>query len=381
MSHCRPPRNSRRSRSSVRRPETHAAGPIQEVICGPARRAGEAGSPAQIAPELVDRLLDRLVTRRGYAAAALAHPFAAFQDYGDGGITLAEYDAMGGLRHVVRERGRRIVGSGSCCPATATGHSAGRVHAVAGHGQPGQRSPNAPGGTLGLICRGSHPLLEGFIAKRLLVRDDRDGVVVVEVALESLLRQWDALADWLRVEAGDLKDADNVERAARAWRQNGCSDEWLIPGSRLADAEALAAKPGFRERLNPTSDFLLASRRAQIAEERSEADLGAAKALAEAETAKEDAERHASALRTELDPAGGACTGGNRRGGGGILIVRATNAEERPRAPGMPPRTRWSRTPRRSCRSVLGAQRRRTRHAAGARGGQLSVQHHRQFRS
>ena len=156
----------------------------------------------------------------------------------------------------------------------------------------------------------SHPLLEAFIAKRLLVRDERDGEVVVEVALESLLRQWDALAEWLRIEAGDLKSADGLERAAHAWRQNGSGQEWLLPGSRLADAESLAAKPGFRERLNPTSDFLLASRRCEderVAEERRrhEADLQAAcdreeaaKALAAAETqAKEDAQRHASTLR------------------------------------------------------------------------------------
>ena len=149
----------------------------------------------------------------------------------------------------------------------------------------------------------SHTLLESFIAKRLLVRDQRDGEVVVEVALESLLRQWDSLSDWLRIEAGDLKDADNLERAALAWRQNSCSDEWLLPGSRLANAESLAAKPGFRERLNPAREFLLASRQSEdehLVDElrRQEAELHAAQALATAETqAKEDAERHAAALR------------------------------------------------------------------------------------
>ena len=140
--------------------------------------------------------------------------------------------------------------------------------------------------------------------------DERDGEIVVEVALESLLRQWDALADWLRIEAADLKHADNLERAARAWTQNGRGDEWLLPGSRLADAESLAAKPGFRERLAPTREYLVASRQREdehLAEERRrhEADLQAArereeaaKALAAAETqAKEDAQRHASALR------------------------------------------------------------------------------------
>ena len=156
----------------------------------------------------------------------------------------------------------------------------------------------------------SHPLIQAMVEKRLLVKDTRDGQTVVEVALESLLRQWDALADWLRIEAVDLKHADNLERAARAWAENGCGDEWLLPGSRLTDAESLAAKPGFGERLNPTREFLLASRRSEdqrVVDERRrhEADLQAARdrqeaaeALAAAEgRAKEDAQRHASVLR------------------------------------------------------------------------------------
>ena len=40
-----------------------------------------------------------------------------------------------------------------------------------------------------------------WVAKRLLVEDTRDGQAVVEVALESLLRQWRELAGWLRDEA------------------------------------------------------------------------------------------------------------------------------------------------------------------------------------
>ena len=39
----------------------------------------------------------------------------------------------------------------------------------------------------------SHPLIQAMVDKRLLVKDTRDGQTVVEVALESLLRQW---ASW-----------------------------------------------------------------------------------------------------------------------------------------------------------------------------------------
>jgi WD40 repeat protein len=283
---------------------------FKEVICGPARRAAEAGSRLAIAPELVDRLLDDW-SRGADTLPLLSLTLARlYQDYGGGEITLAEYNAMGGLRRVVqsevdellaadpvvRQRQLDILRS-AFVPWLATIN--------ADNDQPMRRVARWSD-----LPAESHPLLEAFIARRLLVRDERDGEVVVEVALESLLRQWDALAEWLRVEAADLKDADNLERAARAWTQNGCRDEWLLPGSRLADAESLAATPGFRERLNPTREFLLASRQREdqrLAEERrrNEADLQAArdreeaaKALAAAESqAKEEAQRHASVLR------------------------------------------------------------------------------------
>ena len=135
----------------------------------------------------------------------------------------------------------------------------------------------------------SHPLVQAMVEKRLLVKDTRDGETVVEVALESLLRQWRELAAWLRDEAQDLKDADSLERAAADWRASGRNESWLLEGTRLAEAETLAAKPGFRDRLDPTRDYLQASRRREndrIAAEkqRQEAELRAAK-------------EHAAALR------------------------------------------------------------------------------------
>ena len=55
----------------------------------------------------------------------------------------------------------------------------------------------------------AHRCLSNSVAK-----DTRDCQTVVEVALESLLRQWRELAAWLRDEAQDLKDADILEREA-----------------------------------------------------------------------------------------------------------------------------------------------------------------------
>ena len=57
-------------------------------------------------------------------------------------------------------------------------------------------------------------MVERLIAARLLVTDQRSGANVVEVAHESLLRQWPALTAWLQADADDLKLVDTVERAA-----------------------------------------------------------------------------------------------------------------------------------------------------------------------
>ena len=79
----------------------------------------------------------------------------------------------------------------------------------------------------------ARPLIAKFVAKRLLVSDERDGEIVVEVALESLLRQWPELETWLNEDREALKAADEIERAANAWTTRGRDPSRLISG-RLA---------------------------------------------------------------------------------------------------------------------------------------------------
>src|SRR5262249_49246791 len=107
--------------------------------------------------------------------------------------------------------------------------------------------------------------------------------------LESLFRQWDSLAVWLREQAENLKAADNLDRAATDWEANGRSPEWLIGGVRLAAAEQLAASPTFTARVRHASDFLEASPDHEDAEAHAE--------LREAQTRRDEAEAHAAVLR------------------------------------------------------------------------------------
>ena len=212
--------------------------------------------------------MERLLAETAEGADAL--PLLAltlerlYRDFGaDGDLTVAEYESMGGMAQVVQTEVDKLLAADpeqrqaqldilhdAFIPWLATINP--------DNDQPMRRLARWDD-----LPAASHPLIQAMVEKRLLVKDTRDGQTVVEVALESLLRQWRELAAWLRDEAQDLKDADSLERAAADWQASGRNESWLLEGTRLAEAETLAAKPGFRDRLDPTRDYLHASRAAR----------------------------------------------------------------------------------------------------------------------
>ena len=268
-----------------------------EVITGPARRATAAGRRLSVEPALVDRLLGE--TSEGADALPLLALTLErlYRDFGDDGdLTVAEYESMGGMAQVVQTEVDKLLAADpdqrqaeldtlhdAFIPWLATIN-------------PDNNEPMRRLARWDDLPAASHPLIQAMVEKRLLVKDTRDGHTVLEVALESLLRQWRELADWLRDEAQDLKAADTLERAAADWQASGRNDSWLLEGIRLADAETLAAQPGFRDRLDPTRDYLHASRtreneRIEAEQQRQQAELQAAREK------QETAENHATALR------------------------------------------------------------------------------------
>jgi hypothetical protein len=235
----------------------------QDVITGPARRATTAGQRLSVEPALVERLLAET------AQGADALPLLAltlerlYHDFGDDGdLKLVEYQAMGGMAQIVQtevdntllavepeqRQAQLDILHDAFIPWLATIN-------------PDSDEPMRRLARWGDLPAASHPLIQAMVEKRLLVKDTRDGQTVVEVALESLLRQWRELAAWLGEEAQDLKDADSLERAAADWQASDRNEAWLVGGTRLQEAENLAAKPRFRNRLDPTRDYLHASRK------------------------------------------------------------------------------------------------------------------------
>jgi DNA-binding beta-propeller fold protein YncE len=232
------------------------------AIKGPAARASDAGGRLTIADDLVDRL----IADAGTGADTLPLLALTLQrlhtDYGTAEeITLDDYESMGGMPNVVNNQIEEILAADSRDPDTA-------LELLRSAFIPWLASIN-PDNDRALrrvalqseLPTESRTLIDAFVEKRLLVRDRRGSEVVLEVALESLLRQWDHLAHWLQDERQSLLTATDLERSAAAWEKNGRDESWLLEGSRLAAAETVATEPGFAGRLVAAAEYLAESRR------------------------------------------------------------------------------------------------------------------------
>ncbi|WAM19967.1 nSTAND1 domain-containing NTPase [Rhodococcus sp. JS3073] len=277
---------------------------FKEVITGPARRATEAGRRLTIEPALVDRLLkdsSEGADTLPLLALTLQRLYCDFGD--DGNLTVAEYETMGGMPRVVQTEIDLLLNPDPAARKAQldTLHDAFIPWLATinpDNDQPMRRLARGSD-----LPPASSTLIDAFVEKRLLVRDIRNGQPVFEVALESLLRQWRELAEWLQTESRNLKDADILERAAADWRTNHRHDAWLLEGERLSEFERLATHVGFEDRLRSTREYLSASRQREDARQkeekrRQEIELQAARDREHAAQAlATEAQRHAVVLR------------------------------------------------------------------------------------
>ncbi|MEU1204875.1 TIR domain-containing protein [Nocardia sp. NPDC005825] len=238
-----------------------------EVIRGPAERATAAGNPLTVREDLVERLLADCADSANPLPLLSLTLWRLYLDYSAAGeLTVADYTAMGGMAHVVESEIDSILAQDD----SERQEQLERLHAAfvpwlatiaQDNDQPLRRIAR-----LADLPATSHPLIAAFVDHRLLVQDERGGETTIEVALESLLSEWPALAQWLREEASDLRTADGLDRAAIEWESSGRDDAWLMAGTRLSEAEKIAATPAFADRLAGAREFLTAGRRRQDAE-------------------------------------------------------------------------------------------------------------------
>ena len=265
---------------------------FREVILGPAKRASVQGGKLEVKADLVNQLLEDCQIGGDPLPLLSLTLSTLHKDYGsDGDLRLDEYLTMGGITSIVNNEVDSILST----EPSVRKQQLESLHAAfipwLATINPQNDQPMRRLAKLNDLPPESRPLILALAEKRLLSTDLRHGETVVEVAHEALLRQWDELAEWLRTEREDLKDADSLERATQAWLKNGRRNDWLLEGEHLINAETLVAKQGFGKLLASSEEFLKTARnrentRQEAERQRQQAELEAARKLAEEQSAR-----------------------------------------------------------------------------------------------
>lgn len=287
-------------------------GRFREVIEGPAMRSTEGGRPLAIGNSLVNRLFADAanITAGGDSLPLLSLTLhRMYLDYSSSGrLTLGQYDEMGGMADVVRNEINRLLSN----DADIRREELGLLRDAFVPWLATVSDDNQPMRRIALwsdIPEASREVVSRFIDARLLTRgrgvgaDASEYQDVVEVALESLLRQWPDLAQWLSEQRDDLKATDHLIREASAWQADNNDSAYLFEGTLLEKAEALCASTTFARKLESVRDFVAASRRRETEREEekrqhAEAELRATRDRLEAAREQQKiTERHSAVLR------------------------------------------------------------------------------------
>ena len=237
---------------------------FREVITGPVQRASTAAGRLEIKPDLVERLVEDCATGADTLPLLSLTLERLYHDYGsDGDLRLDEYLALGGMGNIIKDKIEKVLDPDpekrkQQLALLRTAFIPWLVTINPQNDEPMRRLARRSD-----LPEESLPLVDALAENRLLMRDQRHSETVIEVAHETLLRQWDVLAGWLQDERAALKEADALERQSREWKESGSDESWLWGGQRLQDALALAGRAGFRKRLEGCSEFLERSRKQQ----------------------------------------------------------------------------------------------------------------------
>jgi hypothetical protein len=262
------------------------------VITGPAARASEAGHKLEIDPNLLVGLLADSAEGADPLPMLSLTMARLFDDYGSSErLTVEDYELMGGMRGVLQSEVDQCLSGdpetrrieleqlrAAFIPWLTT------IDPI--RGRPVPRSAR-----YSQLPQKSRPLVEKFVANRILRKDSPGGDVIVEVAAGAILGGWDELRSWIDEQRLETQSADTLEKETADWEASNRSPDSLLTGRRLREAESVAANPDFRERLSSTLDYLAASRRAE--DQRLAADARAATQFRAATAARLIAEAEA----------------------------------------------------------------------------------------
>jgi tetratricopeptide (TPR) repeat protein len=283
---------------------------FKSVIEGPMRRVTDSGGRLAIEPALTERLIED-------AQGADALPLLAFTlerlyvDYGrEGYLTLAAYEMLGGVQGSIEAAVAQAFAEPGRAPAIPAEREL-QLDALRAafipwlaRINPDTHSPMRRVARREEIPESSRSLVDRLVSARLLIADRRGGFDVIEVAHESLLRQWPILTAWLQADADALVLIEGIERAAGEWIRNNRLEAWLDHrAERLSAADVLMDREDFRKRLGAHGLAYLSACKAREETERKQRNVAMERErarLAEVAAADRKAKEAAEAAKKRL---------------------------------------------------------------------------------
>jgi basic membrane lipoprotein Med (substrate-binding protein (PBP1-ABC) superfamily)/DNA-binding SARP family transcriptional activator len=246
---------------------------LEAAIVGPAEKAGVVVEPALLA-ELVADAAHRPGTLPllEYALTEL------FDQRSKTALTLDGYRALGGIRGILSRSAETIYEALSPAARQVTMQLFLRlVQLGRGATESRRRLPLAELASLDLDPVVLSNVLDTFGQRRLISfdRDPATDQATIEVAHESLFREWNRLARWIDEHRAALIRFETFTAAADEWEGSGRQTDYLLIGTRLADFEAWRAE-GTIPLTGRLRDYLaagLARREAEEAAARAQVEL------------------------------------------------------------------------------------------------------------
>jgi tetratricopeptide (TPR) repeat protein len=215
-----------------------AAGSFQQIIEGPARLAKP---PLTLEPALTQQLLSDIQTADGLPLLAFTLERLQSRFGRDGELTFADYNddsKLGGIKGAIQSAVDAVLGPAPDKAQLALARQL-FVPSLVQVDEGGVRRRIVRRADL---TADAQMLADRFIAQRLLTSNAGN----IEVAHETILRQWPALAGWIAEDRGALIVLDGVRAAAQDWRRHHSGEAWLIHrGERFRDAQKVAERPDF----------------------------------------------------------------------------------------------------------------------------------------
>lgn len=209
-----------------------ALGAFQEIISGP---AAKAKPPIKVEPELIQKLLSDLDSRDALPLLAFTLERLVVQHGNGVELTLHDYvKRLGGMSGAVNSA---LVGVFGEQPNEKELALARNLFI------PGLIQVDADGvkrriGNLKNLDEELRSLAEKFIEQRLLVSD----AGTIEIAHESILRQWPALSSWISESREELLDANALLASAREWLRKNKADAKLAHRNDVSAAFTLVER-------------------------------------------------------------------------------------------------------------------------------------------